>query len=104
MKIQDLVETWEKEAENHRTSRELKLRLPIALAAKLQALCELFPGQTQDKILGDLLSAALSELETSFVYRQGETVVAEDEMGDPIYADVGLTPQYHELTKKYLRT
>ncbi len=104
MKIQDLVDSWEKDAENHRSSRELKLRIPIALAAKLQALCDLFPGQTQDKMVADLLTAALSELETTFVYRQGETVVAEDELGDPIYADVGLTPRYHELTKKYLRT
>ena len=32
---------------------------------------------------------------------QGEKVIAEDEFGDPIYEDAGLTPRFIELTRKY---
>ena len=34
-------------------------------------------------------------------YKQGTKIIAEDEYGDPMYEDVGLTPRFLELTQHY---
>jgi len=48
-----------------------------------------------------LLSTALDELEEALPYVPGTKIVAEDEFGDPIYEDVGVTPLFEELSRKY---
>jgi len=64
-------------------------------------LQEMYPGRTREQILLDLLGAALDDLEEALPYTQGERIVAEDELGDPIYQDVGLTPRFLELTRRF---
>jgi hypothetical protein len=51
--------------------------------------------------LGVLLSAALDEIETSFPYIAGAKVISNDEMGDPLFEDIGPTPKFIDLSKKY---
>ncbi len=62
----------------------------------------MYPKRSKEQLVSELVSAALAELETSFPYIQGSEIVATDELGDPIFADVGPTPQFLSLTKKYL--
>lgn len=69
----------------------------------MHALAEIYAGRTQAQILTDLLSAALDELQESLPYIEGERVVSEDDYGDPIYEDAGLSPRFHALTQKHLR-
>lgn len=101
MKYQQLLKQWEKQAEAHREMREYTLRLPRYELAKIQALKEMYPGRDEGELLGDLLITALHELEAAFPYIQGEKVIAEDENGDPIFEDIGPTPQFIDLTRKY---
>ncbi|WP_369602784.1 type 1 pili tip component [Hahella sp. SMD15-11] len=101
MNIKALAKTWEENASSRLTAREYKLRLPIEDAARVEALAEMYPRRSVEDILSELLTAALDELETSFPYVQGEKVVAVDEMGDPLYEDVGPTPRFLALSKKY---
>jgi hypothetical protein len=54
-------------------------------------------------LLTDLISAALNDLESGFPYVGGNTVIAQDEEGDPLYEDVGPTPRYLALTRKHLQ-
>ncbi len=37
-------------------------------------------------------------------YVAGSKVISTDEQGDPVYEDVGLTPRFTELTRKFKKT
>lgn len=102
MKVRELLSTWEKAAKGELTHEQFHVRLPIEDAAKIQALAEMFPSHSVEAIITDLLSAALHELESGLPYVRGDTVVALDEEGDPLYEDVGPTPLYLRLIQKYL--
>lgn len=101
MRIRDLVEEWEQDGRVSLAAREFAVRLPVYDAARLLALSELYPNRTEAELITELLSAALDELEASLPYVKGAEVIAEDDQGDPIYADDGLTPRFHALTGKY---
>lgn len=101
MKIKALTECWEQQAKATLTSDEYSFRLPLEDAAKITALAEMYPKRTKNEIIGELLSAALDELETSFPYVAGKKVATKDEMGDPVFEDVGPMPKFMSLSKKY---
>jgi hypothetical protein len=100
MSFKDLLESWRENAAQPRTATEYAVRLPVDDAARLAALSEMFPGRSPEQLITDLLSTALQEIETSMPYIAGKKVISNDEQGDPIYEDVGLTPRFVELTRK----
>lgn len=103
MKVSELLSHWEKGARGQLTSHSYEVRLPLEDAAKLEALCEMYPKKSADAFITDLLSAALNEIETGIPYEPGSKVAARDEMGDPIYEDAGLTPRFLALSQKHLQ-
>ena len=102
MYLKQLVECWENHANGHLTKETYQVRLAVEDVAKLEALAEMYPKRSKEQIISELLSASLGQLEASFPYIQGTKVVATDELGDAIYEDVGPTPRYLSLAKKYL--
>jgi len=84
-----------------KTANEYPVRLPLDDAARLHALAELFPGQTIEEIVTDLLGAGLDEIAAAMPYERGPRVISRDDQGDPVYEDIGLTPRFVELTRKY---
>lgn len=102
MKVKDLLTLWDQTASGDLTAETYQIRLPVEDAARLAALVEMFPRRTQEQLLTDLLSAALSDLESRMPYVTGQDIISEDEMGDPIYGDLGPTPQFLKLTQKHL--
>lgn len=102
MKVEELLRLWERTANGELTQAKYSVHLPIHDAAKLSALAEMYPRRSINDILTDLLSAALSDVESSLPYVCGSNVVATDEEGDPLYEDVGPTPRYLDLTRKHL--
>ena len=101
MKFKALLHDWQKKAGPARTASEYSIRLPVDDAARVQALAELFPGQSKEAIITDLLGYALQELAASMPYVPGKKVISQDDQGDPVYEDVGLTPRFMELTRKH---
>ncbi len=101
MKFKELLDSWSESARPVKTARQYAIRLNVDDAARVHALSEMFPGHTEEDIINDLLSVALQELEGSMPYRPGTKVISQDEQGDPIYEDVGLTPRFGQLVKKY---
>jgi hypothetical protein len=93
---------WEAACGNEREMEEFVVRLSLKDAARIRALSDVFPGQAEGQIIADLLDAALKELLGEIPYVKGDKVIAEDELGDPIYEDVGLTPRLHAATEKHL--
>ncbi len=102
MKVRELLEGWQDSSAGRRVTKELCVPLPLYDLARLMALAELYPGRDQAQLLADLLSSALDEVAAAFPYVQGGKVVAEDDYGDPLYEDAGLTPRFLALTQKYL--
>ncbi|HTB91022.1 MAG TPA: pilin assembly protein [Steroidobacteraceae bacterium] len=101
MKFKPLLDRWKKTSAPTRTATEYAVRLPLDDAARLQALAELFPGQSIEEIVTDLLGAGLDEIAAAMPYEKGPKVISRDDHGDPVYEDVGLTPRFVELTRKY---
>jgi hypothetical protein len=104
MKIKELAESWEKQAKAVMTKQQYAFCLPIEDAAKIAALAQMYPKRTESEILGELVSSALDELLECLPYRPGSKVVAMDEMGDPLYEDIGPTPRFLDLSKKHYAT
>jgi hypothetical protein len=100
MTVRELLEHWSRGSRGRVTQEEYCMRLSERDAARIAALEQLFPGRPRDQLIGELLSAALDELEASMPYVPGERVISEDEMGDPIFEDAGLTPRFMELTRR----
>lgn len=102
MKIRELAKHWEENAKGRLTKTQYAIHLDMESAARLSALTEMYPKHHPEELLGELIGAALEELETSFPYVKGQHVVATDEEGDPLYEDVGPTPRFLALSRRYL--
>lgn len=102
MKIRELIQHWEQSAKGRLSPTGHTLHLDVEAAARLAALADMYPKRTPEELLGELLGAALEELEASFPYIQGRQVIATDEEGDPLYEDVGPTPRFLALSRQHL--
>lgn len=102
MNVKELVGLWENHAQGLLTEQSYQVNFTLEDAAKIEALSEMYPRRTKEQLISELLSASLAELETSFPYEAGSEVASRDELGDPIYKDVGPTPDFLTLTKKHL--
>ena len=101
VKFKSLLDRWKKTAAPQKTAREYAIRLTVDDAARLHALAELFPGQSLEELLSDLLRASLDEIAAVMPYERGSKVISSDDHGDPVYEDVGMTPRFVELTRKF---
>ena len=102
MKIRELARHWEQNAKGRLTRNTYQIHLDLESAARLAALCEMYPKRNAEELLGELIGAALEELEASLPYVKGSKVVATDEQGDPLYEDIGLTPRFLALSRRHL--
>jgi hypothetical protein len=101
VKFKSLLDRWKKAAAPQKTAQEYSIRLALDDAARLHALAELVPGQPLETILSDLLRTSLDEIAAAMPYERGSKVISSDDHGDPLYEDVGLTPRFVELTRKF---
>ena len=101
MKNSELVKVWDLPDNSRVTSKQLSFRLPVHVAAKLSALCEIFPNKTRTEIIGDLLTSALEKIEYSFPSVQGEYFGMDDDQGNRLYCDVGKGKSFRELVNKH---
>jgi len=101
MTFKSLLDDWAAEQEPTRTSETYEIHLATKDAARVHALADLFPGVSHERVITDLLAAALERVEAAIPYVPGNKVIREDEFGDPVYEDKGLTPEFLDLVKKY---
>ena len=103
MTYTDLFDAWASAEKPALAPEAFSIRLNVADAARVKAFAELYPGVDADRVISDLLSLALNQAEAAIPYVPGEKVIREDEFGDPVYEDAGLTPRYLELVKKHAK-
>jgi hypothetical protein len=99
--IKNLIKEWEARSKSRPLEKTVMIKMTAYDHARIRALSELYPGHSEEQLLAELLSAALDEVEATLPYVPGPKIVAEDEFGDPVFEDSGLTPRFYELTRKY---
>jgi len=72
------------------------------VAAKISALCEMYPNKSRTEIIGDLMTTALEELGSSFEHVNGQPLGIDPETDETYYEDVGAGQTFKYLSNKYL--
>lgn len=103
MKVRELLNKWASSSEQNKSMETLSVHLPLKDHARLEALAAMYPGINKEQMLSQIISSALEEIETAMPYVPGPRVVAQDEMGDPLYEDIGPTPRYLALRAAYIQ-
>lgn len=76
-------------------------RLPLALASRLEALCEMHPQKTRTQLVGDLLSLGLAEVERVQSGAAAGLAEFQPDTRQPIYLLTGPFAAFHGLTHKH---
>lgn len=97
----DLPRLWAAPDNSRLTSKQYSFRLPVHVAAKITALCDLYRNRSRTEIVGDLLSAALQEVEKGFPLVQGREAGPHPQTGDMLYEDIGPGAQYRKIANRY---
>ena len=100
MKAEDLVKIWGAPDNSRLTNKQFSFRLPVHVAARIAALCEMYPTKSRTQIVGDLLSAALREVEQGFPEIRGKEIGRDPDTGAMIYEDVGPYARYRALANR----
>lgn len=103
MRIAELIQRWGQKEHARSDVRTYTVDLPLRDAARIEALRVMYPGRDDAELIADLVRAALDELEVAMPYIPGNRIIAEDDYGDPIYEDLGPTPQFYSLSHEILR-
>ena len=102
LKPADLVKVWDAPDNTRLTLKQVSIRLPIMVAAKISALGEMYPRKTKTELIGDLLATALDQFEEGLPGVDGKLLGINQEE-EPVYEDSGLCAHFQNLTQKYLR-
>jgi hypothetical protein len=103
MEPRDLVKVWDAPDNSKLTAKQWSIRLPIHVAAKINALCEMYPRKTKTEIIGDLLATALDQLSGALHDDGGELLGIHPDTHEKIYAPSGAYIHFDKLTQKHLK-
>ncbi len=103
MKASDLHSLWSSPDNSKLTAKQYSFRLPVHVAAKIQALCDMYPNKSRTEIVGDLLSSALQEVARGLPsYESTNRIAIHPETGEEIFDSFGPKLDFENLTEKYL--
>ncbi len=100
MESKDLAKVWNAPDNSKLTKKQTSIRLPILVAAKIEALCLMFPRKTKTELIGDLLATALEQMEKGLPMTRGRAF-SED---DSLYCGEGPRATFLSNTEAFLRT
>jgi len=114
MKSELLHELWSSPDNNRLVSKQFSFRLPVHIAAKINALGEMYPQKNRTQIVADLLSTALDDLEKNLPHKfmeapeyiqQNQAEAARDLGFDfnTVYELAGSRGNFRALSNKYYR-
>ena len=105
MKAADLVGIWNSPDNSRLTSKQVSFRLPVHVAAKISALCDMYPTKTRTQIVGDLLASALADVEKALPCLKGPSLRGHrDEDGNELFEAVGPAVTFRERTNEHFAT
>lgn len=113
MKASSLHDVWASPDNTRLTPKQYSFRLPIHVAAKIAALCEMYPQKSRTQIIADLLTSALEELELNMPMAAGYPISPEEEHNErwlsnqigedyvPLFHMGGARGQFRQLANKH---
>ena len=102
MKSADLHKVWGAPDNSRLTAKQQSFRLPTHVAAKIEALCDIYPTRTKTEIVGDLLAAALEELIPNLPSSPGAEVGQDPDHG-VLYEETGLLAEFRGRANKHFK-
>jgi len=115
MKASSLHDIWDSPDNTRLTPKQFSFRLPVHAAAKIAALCEMYPQKSRTQIIADLLTSALDELEINLPMALGDPINGEDERIErdiarfeqrdyvPIFTVGGTRARFRWLSNKHFK-
>ena len=97
MQSKDLLTVWSSPDNTRLTAKQFSFRLPVHVAAKIAALCEMYPQRTRTQIVADLLSTALEDVEAAFPKVEGDARQPGPDSDSDLVEDIGLGTTYRRL-------
>lgn len=101
-KAAELHSFWSLPDNSRLTSKQYSFRLPVHVAAKIAALCDMYPQKSRTEIVGDLLSTAIEDLIKGMPSVNGK-LVHENQDGEKYYEDIGPRLQFWSLADKHYK-
>lgn len=102
-KASELHGFWSLPDNSRLTSKQYSYRHPVHVAAKIAALCEMYPQKTRTEIVGDLLATAIDDLVSGMPFVEGREIGTDPETGETYYDDVGPRTQFWKLADKHYK-
>lgn len=102
MKTNNLHEAWGGPDNSRLVARQFSFRLSVHVAAKISALCEIYPAKNRTQIVTDLLTAALDDLESNLPVSKGLPTQGPDD-GENYFDIEGPRARFRDLTNKYFK-
>ncbi len=102
MKASDLVTVWGAPDNSRLTAKQYSFRLPVHVAAKLAALETLYPTRSRTQLVGDLLSAAISDVEKNLDSYPGDPWGHRDpETDEELFLVAGQIADYRKAANEF---
>lgn len=102
-KASELHSFWSLPDNSRLTSKQYSFRLPVHVAAKIAALCDMYPQKTRTEIVGDLLSTAIDDLVSGMPFIEGRALGQDPETGEEYCDDIGPRSQFWKLADKHYK-
>lgn len=81
--------------------KKYTLSLPLALASRVEALCEMHPQTTRTQLIGDLLGLGLAEVERARSSPHDTATSQVPDVNQPVYLLTGPFSEFHHLSYKH---
>ena len=102
MEAKTLSAIWGAPDNTRLTAKQSSFRLPVHVAAKLAALAEMYPQKSKTQTIGDLLAAAIAEMEKGLKSFPGEYWQTDEHDGE-LYWAVGPAQDFRTLSNKHYK-
>lgn len=101
MKASDLVTIWSAPDNSRLTTKQFSFRLPVHVAAKLAALEALYPTRSRTQLVGDLLAAAIDDIEKKLPSFAGKPFGVDPDSGEDLFEATGPVATYRKLANNF---
>ena len=100
-KASTLASVWSRPDHSVLMPKQISIRLPALVAAKLAAICEMFPGRSRSEIINDLIATALGDFKSGLEWA-GVGAPTDRIDGEDLYQDYeGTGPTFAQFCVKH---
>lgn len=103
MRASDLVTVWSAADNSRLTAKQFLYRLPVHVAAKLAARAKKYPTKSRTQLVGDLLSAAIADVEKAFPSVSGRSIAHDPDTHEEMFEEIGPFARYQYLAENFYR-